>query len=184
MNEQNKKIVIAGIIIMTVVVFGLVVYWQLGSGKKNTPVAVPAVKPEQKITAVDAYVLALAKAKEWDSDAQLSKVNSVAGNTSVQGRADSWELLYTAENKKGLAYRVNITDKSITDSGEVPFYGAGGELPQSLLTSEEAIGRVRQIAGYENELIISVEMIYDAPAKLWFWGVKTGKGVVSIKANK
>jgi hypothetical protein len=185
LNKQNKIIIIAGIIAITIVVFGVVVWWQVDLNDKTiVPAAVPAEKPDQKITAADAYVLALAKAKEWDPVAKLSKINSAAENTSSQGKADSWELLYTSENKTGLAYRVNIADKSIVDSAEVPFYGAGGELPQNLLTSEEAISRVRQISGYENEPIISVEMIYDAPAKLWFWGVKTGKGTITVNAQK
>jgi len=166
-------------------VFGFVVWWQVDFNKKTiVPVTVPVEMPDQTITAVDAYDLALARARAWDTEAKLSRINSAPDKTSAQGRADSWELLYTSENKKGLAYRVNIADKNVIDGAEIPFFGAGGELPQNLLTAEEAIAKVRQIGGYENEPIMSVEMIYDEGAKLWFWGVKTARGTVSVKASR
>jgi len=184
MNEQKKKIIYFSLIAMTVLLFGLVVYWQLSSGKKTAPAPVPVSEPDRKMTASDAYGLALVKAREWDPAAVLSKINSAPDKTSAQGRADSWELLYTSENKKGLAYIVTIADKNVADGAEIPFFGAGGELPQNLLSSEEAIAKVRQIGGYENEPILSVEMIYDEGAKLWFWGVKTARGTVSVKATK
>lgn len=184
-NKHKKIFIIAGAIFMTVIIFGSVVYWQLNIGQKSDLGIVPVVeKVDKKIFAQDAHGLALARAQEWSADARLARMLSISKQADEKGRADSWELIYVSPTKKGLAYRIVITGKSLLESGETPFIAAGDELPADLVSSEQAIEAVRQIKGYENEPIISMEMVYDAPAKIWFWGVNTGKGVVTIRATK
>lgn len=184
MNEQNKKIVIAGIIATTVLLFGFVIWWQVDFNKKPTaPTGNIAVEPHL-MTVQSAESLARKKASEWDAEAKLARITSVPSDTNSRGEADSWKLLFTSLNRPNVSYEINIVDKQITSAAETPLMLEGGELPADIISSEEAIAKVRKIKGYENEKIESVEMIYGPDGQQWFWGVKTGRGVISIKATR
>jgi len=60
----------------------------------------------------------------------------------------------------------------------------GANLPEDVLPPGDAIARVRKIPGYENETIFSAEAVYGSGGEIWYWGVKTSKGVVTVKAQK
>ena len=132
----------------------------------------------------NAYDIALIKAREWQKDAELSRINSLAGETGPNGRADNWDLLFVSKSLKGKGYHIIIRNREISFTEEISFVGAGGELPKNIISSKEAIAQVHAIKGYENEQIISVEMFYGPDGKQWYWGVKTSKGTTRINAKQ
>lgn len=184
MNEQNKKIVIVGIIATTVLLFGFVIWWQVDFNKKPTaPTENIAVEPHL-MTVQTAENLAREKALTWDAEAKLARITSVPSDTNSRGEADSWKLLFTSANRPNVSYEINIVDKQITSAAETSLVLEGGELPADTISSEEAIAKVRKIKGYENEKIESVEMIYGPDGQEWYWGIKTSLGAIRIKATK
>ena len=136
------------------------------------------------ITNRNGYYIALLKAREWQKDAELSRINSLAGETGPNGRADDWDLLFVSKSLKNKGYHIIIRNREISLTEEIIFTGTGGELPENIISSKEAVNRAHQVPGYENEDIISVEMIYGPDGKQWYWGVKTSKGVVRINARE
>lgn len=132
----------------------------------------------------NAYDIALLKAREWQADAELSRINSLSGETGPNGRSDNWDLLFVSKNLKGKGYHIVIRNREISLAEEIQFVGVGGELPENIISSKEAISRAHQVPGYENAEIISVEMIYGPDGKQWYWGVKTLKGTMRINARQ
>jgi len=60
----------------------------------------------------------------------------------------------------------------------------GANLPQGIISLEDAIAAAQRIEGYDNEPIISVEAAYGANGKIWYWGIKTPKGTITLKAER
>ena len=135
------------------------------------------------MTSRDAYDIAVLKAREWQSDAQLSRINSLIGKTDISGKSDNWNLIFVSKNLKNKGYHIIVDNKKISLAEEISFSGTGGELPENIISSKEAITRAHQAPGYENEEIISVEIIYGPDGKQWYWGVKTSKGTARINAK-
>lgn len=184
MESDKKKTIIMAVAALIIVGAALTVYFIA-----RLSVAPPSASPVEpagtlKMSNAEANDLALARAREWQADAKLARQNSLKDKTDAAGRSDDWELLFVSESAAGRGYSIVIENKEIVSAEEIPYFGEGAELPGDLITADEAIAKVRRIGGYENEPILSVEMIYDQGAKLWFWGVKTARGVVSIKATK
>jgi hypothetical protein len=185
-HNLHKKILIG--LTLTVLAVGLggigYLYFFPSMPVKKTPPDEQARPSKKLMTSIDAYALAESKAKEWRTDAVLAAQNSAPAQTSTDGQAGEWELIFVSDAKKGIGYKVTIADKSVRSAEEIPFYGQGGVPPADSLTAEQAIEKVLKIKGYENEKIISVEMIYGPDGSQWYWGVKTAKGTVTIKAAK
>ena len=182
---QNKKIIYAAIaiIVLTAALFisGILNAEKL---KKFFGREEIIIEPDAHLmTSRNAYDIALLKAREWQKDAGLSRINSLAGETGPSGRADDWDLLFVSRSLKGRGYHIVIRNREISLTEEIPFVGVGGELPENIISSKEAIAQVHAIKGYENEEIISAEIIYDPNGK-WFWGIKTIRGVITINARR
>ncbi len=178
---QNKKIIYIAIALAVLFIIGVVNFSDI---KKFFQGKEFVIDPDVHLmNSRNAYDIALLKAREWQKDAMLSRINSLAGETGPNGRADDWDLLFVSKSIKGRGYHIIIRNREVSLVEEVPFVGTGGELPENIISSKEAINRVHQVPGYENEEIISVEMLYD-PSGKWYWGVKISKGVVSIRGGK
>ncbi len=134
------------------------------------------------VSATDVSAVALAAAKTWSPDALLAYVNSGAVEQ-LGGRAAQWEFIFVASSKKGKGYRVTITDHTITHQEEISYQGKGAPLPPSMLPEDIAIKRVRAMPGFEHVDILGVEAVHGPSGAVWYWGVKTSKGVVSVEAK-
>lgn len=137
------------------------------------------ITPEQK-----AYQVALARAREWNADAALAFIDSSAKDK-IETSSPVWEFTFAPKNndtQKGFV--VVIEGEKIIRVEEIQHSGSGADLPDNIISQEEAIARVKQMAGYENEPVLGVEAVYGAGNKVWYWGVKTGKGTASVEAKK
>lgn len=143
-----------------------------------------ATVPESSglVSATDVAATALAAAKRWSSDALLAYVNSGAVEQ-LGGHSATWEFIFVASSKKGKGYRVTIVDHAITHEEEIKYQGEGAPLPPSMLPQEVAIKRVRAMPGFEDVDILGVEAVHGPSGAVWYWGVKTSKGVVSVEAK-
>jgi hypothetical protein len=130
-----------------------------------------------------AIELGLAEAKKWQADAELSYVLSTDAGQ-LRGRSNNWNLIFVSENMKGTGYQVKIADGKISETKEIVYVGSASEFPKDAISQSEAVAQVRAMKGYENVKILSVGMIYGEAVKTWYWGVKTERGTVTIKANK
>jgi hypothetical protein len=152
----------------------------LSSVRSYQRAAIPA-SPE-RVSAADVSAIAFASAQIWSSDALLAYMNSGAVEQ-IGGRAETWEFIFVASSKKGKGYRVTILGHAITHKEEINYQGQGAPLPPSMLPEEEAIKRVRAMPGFEDVDILGVEAVHGPSGTVWYWGVKTSKGVVSVEAK-
>ncbi|MEK9154825.1 MAG: hypothetical protein AAB596_02045 [Patescibacteria group bacterium] len=182
---QNKKNLI---IIFSAVIFILITLGVLGAlGIIKFPFKKSAIvfeEPDANLMTVrNAYDIAFLRAREWQADAKLADMKSFETATGPNGRSDNWNLLFISPSIKKKGFKIEIINEQITTAEEIFYTGTGAELPENIISSKEAITQVRAIKGYENEPIISVEMLYD-PSGKWYWGIKTSKGVVSVRADR
>jgi hypothetical protein len=130
-----------------------------------------------------AIELGLNEAQKWHADALLSYIiSSDAGQ--LKGRSNNWQLIFVSPSSKGKGYQVKITDAKISDLKEISYVGQAAELPANTISQAEAVAMVRAMRGYEDVKILGIDMVYGAGVKTWYWGVKTSKGTVSIKAGE
>ena len=183
---QNKKIIyIAIAVIVLIAVLFISGILDFAGVKNFFGVNEIVIDPDAHLMSNrNAYDITLLKAREWQKDAELSRIISLAGETGPNGRADNWDLLFVSKSLKDKGYHIIIRNREISLTEEIPFIGTGGELPENIISSKEAVNRAHQVPGYENEEIISVEMIYGPDGKQWYWGVKTSKGVIRINARQ
>ena len=183
--QLNKKTLTIGLVILitALVIVGVVV------SNKNISFTLkqPTVKQEETsklLSPKDAYGMALVRAKQWQPDATLANSSSLPGETDKFGHSDDWQFLFTSKNVKKEGYRIVIENRVITKAEKIPYVGTGAELPENLISQEEAIAYVHGLTGYEKEAILGIEIYYNKDAKEWRWGVKTAKGIVSFKASR
>lgn len=171
--------------VLVFVVFVLVLY-ALGVfrfGTLRLPESATKEQAEQnRMTPRTAYDIALPEAKKWQADAALSSLTS-SEETAV-GRADHWKLIFTSPRVKQKGLLVVVADKVIVSTQEIPYAGFAADFPADIISEEEAINRVHQMKGYENEPILGIETVYGPAEKAWYWGVRTAKGVVTVEAKK
>lgn len=184
--NNRKKLTIS----LAILIGGIVVISVLSALGIINPVALKmiftgeVIEPDVNMMTIrNAYDVALLRAREWQKDAVLTRITSLTGETSQNGRSDDWDLMFVSKIAKGKGFHIIINNKLIATAEETPFAGLGGELPENIISSKEAIDLMHQIRGYENEQVFSVEMIYSPDGKL-YWGVKTSKGVTAIKAAR
>lgn len=146
---------------------------------ENTP---KAEMEANRMTPRTAYDIALSEAKKWHPDAALASLTS-SEETAV-GRADHWKLIFTSQLAKKKGLLVLVADKMVVSTQEVPYVGFAADFPTDIISEEEAIARVHQMKGYENEKILGIETVYGPAEKAWYWGVRTAKGVVTVEAKK
>lgn len=152
--------------------------WLVWERQSTPPKRMDATVEDVAAVEQDRVDLALASARVWSADAVLAKISS--GGESP----DTWEYVFSSASKKGKLFLVTIMGGTVASTGETVGVVSGGAVPENLISSEEAIAKARMIPGYENVQIVGVEMIYGPDGMQWYWGVKTNRGVVSIKATK
>lgn len=178
--NRKKLLIIAGFLALAVIAVFSFIYLL---NYKNIPE--PAVKnslvsaPANEIQGQDAESLALPKAKEWRADAALAYM---ASEPIVDQGTESWRLIYVSPTLKNSGYEIIIKDKQVFSAKEIDYAGRGEEFPANPKISQaQAIEKVKKMPGYENAEILSIDAVYGAGTKTWYWGIKTSKGVVSIE---
>jgi hypothetical protein len=175
----------AAVLVVVVAVIIGVVWWTRGPITVKGPVTVEKLPNDiNRMSAQDAIALASPAAKAWKSDAVLSGISSAANGAGESGRSDDWDLLFVSPATTGRGYRVTIRSREIAGSEEISFVGAGATPPANIASSQEAIDQLHGIPGYENEPVLGVEVLYGPDGNQWYWGVKTARGVVTVKATK
>jgi len=185
MTSQTK--IIIGLVIFIFVLGSVGALFSLGiidlPHGLQQEVTVDDKKADKQMDTRDALSLARERALEWHSDAVLAYSATVAGVTTAAGHSDSWELIFTSPALKDRGFRILIGNRAITTAEEIPYTRKGGAVPENLIPSQEAAVYVRSMKGFESEKIISVELIYESKVDTWYWGVKTSKGIIAIKAT-
>lgn len=183
--SQRSLIIGLAVIITISIVAGIL----LGTGKfkgiKTKSLEVEVRKEaSQLLSPKDAYEIALAKARQWHQDAVLSQSSSAKEKTDELGHSDDWQFLFVSESIPKRGYQIVMERGAIVKAQEVPFVGEGAQVPQDLISQQEAIAYVHSLKGYENQPTLSIEMYYNKDANEWRWGIKTPKGTVSFKASR
>lgn len=182
--EKIKKIIIivsAALIISVVLLTTL--FWlgylpQFFGGEKIVE------EDKNLITSAEAIELAKPDALNWKTDAKLAQI-SAKGKISPAGKSDSWISRFSSQSVEGKGYEILIQNRLVAAKKEIDFYRAGADLPENgLIGEEEAIKKLREISGYENAAVQSVELIPSVDGKAWFYGIKTEKGVLTLPAAK
>lgn len=129
----------------------------------------------------NAYDIALLRAKEWQSDVLMDRISS--GDIGDTGKSKVWKVVFVSKALPDKGFLVEVVDRSVVSAYEIPYSGVGADFPVETISQDEAIRRMRSVPGYENEPVISVEAVYGPAGEVWYWGVRTAKGVVSIQAK-
>ncbi len=127
--------------------------------------------------------VAMRAAAAWQADAMLATIQSV-DTSDTADRADAWQFTFIASGASGKGYVVRVADGRVTEAVEIDYVASGSALPSSFLTADEAVAAVRKLPGYEDVDVLGVEAVYGASNAIWYWGVKTSRGTVSIEATK
>lgn len=183
--ESRKKIIIYASLALLFALLAASAFWFFKDAGAPAPAdRATSGQADGRLTSQDAFKLAEARAKAWQAEAALSRFSSADNQTSFAGRADDWEFLFVSKKKTGVGYRIMIKDRQVVAADEIPFIGEGGGAPEKTIGSEEAIAEAKRIFNDDSLKIISVQMIYNGSNQNWYWGVKTEKGLLSIKAVK
>jgi hypothetical protein len=183
--DPRKKIIIGSVIGVIVVGIAVVVWIvpHLGNNNGNSSQSGSSVSSATPLAAqvtspVSAYDLALARAKQWESDAAPMEVNL----NDVSGGA--WTFIFVSQKNKGKGFQVAVNGQAIASANEIVFQGSGTPLPANIISPDDAMAKVRSIPGFANATFVNLQMIYNVSAKQWYWGVKTATGAtLTIKAT-
>lgn len=127
----------------------------------------------------DAESLAQEVAKKWRSDAVLAYMKS---DVTVGRGTESWRLVYISPVLKNFGYEIIIKDGQIFSTKEINYFGQGDNFPtDSKITQEQAIERVKNMPGFKDAEILTIDAVYGPGTKTWYWGIKTSKGIVSVE---
>jgi hypothetical protein len=185
-RERKKILIIAlAILVVAVLIFAALQYFKKPITKiGELPKLIVQEGQEMNLMEGKAAVaLALAEARKWQPDAELSYlISSDAGQ--LRGRSNNWQLIFVSQNIKDKGYQIKITDAKISVAQEISYIGSAAELPGDTISQAEAITQVKAIPGFADVKILGVDMIYNAAVKKWYWGVKTDKGTVTVMAAK
>jgi len=161
------------LLIAAAMLFGVIV-WQIS--KHDSKSTIESISFE-KIETIRPMPIDLATqaAVNWSRMASLSKVEQLEAR---------WNFIFISAEKKNLGFEVVVQDGAVLSTSEVAYVGTGGNYAENNLTREQAIKEMRAIKGYENEPVLSAEMIYGPDGQQWYWGLKTNKGVVTIPSKR
>lgn len=168
---------------LALVVLGVLVYLAWDYTRIGTSVDLsqaPTVTEDAKVGFVDAEAKMYEVAKKWQSDSVLSQITSI-GAASSEGDTESWQAIFVSPTHEGVGYVVQMNVGGITLEEEVPYVRDGAPFPKDGKTKEQAIAEVRSIAGRENGTIEGIEALYSDVDRVWYWGIKTDGGVVSVR---
>lgn len=130
----------------------------------------------------DAFIKAREYALQWHQDAEISQFSPV-GKGNENGEAESWRFVFVSPTRTGKGYAVNINGSSIT-SEEFAYEAIGAPMPENAKTPEEAVREIRLSQERSEATIYGVEAVYNAYDRVWYWGIMTDKGVISVKMEK
>lgn len=185
---MKKKTIIGLLVGLAAVIAGWVLIegWLFHGG---ATVLTPATVPEGSsssasagITQVtlsrSAYEIALAGASTWHPDAALLKM------VLADAASNTWKFTFVSAKNKGKGFEVVVDGQNIVRANEVAISGGGTALPMNVVSPDQAIATARTVPGYGTATITSVEMVYNATAHQWYWGIKTASGTtLTVKAT-
>lgn len=181
-NQRYLTIAISVVIVILIVlaiVVAVGVFKLPKSGKNvnqelvNAPVVSHYAEPARST-----YEIGLQKAREWQHDAVLARIVSPEGDTSGE-----WKAIFISPQVQNKGYVVAVQANALSSAEEIDFVGTGAELPENIITADQAVQQVKGMKGFEDAEVFGVEAVYGADEKLWYWGVKTDKGTVSVEAK-
>ncbi|OGM93734.1 hypothetical protein A2524_01365 [Candidatus Wolfebacteria bacterium RIFOXYD12_FULL_48_21] len=129
----------------------------------------------------NAYDIALLRAREWQPDVLMDRINS--GDIGDTDKSKAWKVVFVSKDVIGKGFVVEVVDREVTSAMEIPYVGTGADYPVETISQEEAIRRFRQTPWNEQVPILSVEAVYGPAGQVWYWGIKTAKGIVSVQAK-
>ena len=183
--SQGKKriiLIIAACIIVAIIV-ALLVWWpwlrhsanpsaSSGSGNNISNGGIASASFSQ-----NDYQAALARAQSWEPDAALLNMTSGGGQL--------WDFVFVSQSANGQALEVATNGQTVVSTQEVSISGSGAALPQNIIPPSQALTEAHAIPGNTSSSIQSIELVYSAVAKQWYWGMKTAKGfTISVKATQ
>lgn len=189
-NPETKLLIIIVIFITILIIIGVLIgtgFLSLSKIKKiftgdKKDIEISQINSNVNTTSSrNAYDIALEKAKQWQSDVALSFIDTVSLDSN--GNPKTWKLTFVSKNMPEKGFLVEVDNGIITNSKEIEYSGTGAELPTNIISQQQAIERVKKMADYEDVEILGVEAVYGQGTEVWYWGVKTDKGVVSVQAN-
>lgn len=172
----KRKIIFA---ILCAMILGGIVF--LFRQTKESPLDIPLESKTEKSAEVleerAAYEIALLRARKWNENAVLAHIASAV---------DPEESRYTfiSESAHGRGFVVAVQGNKIITADETEYAGtSGAPFPSSAISQEKAAERVRNMPGYEDAEILGVEAVYGKIGEVWYFGVQTDKGTVSVEAR-
>ncbi len=188
---MSRKSIIIAIAIIVVLAAGGFIALRMFGGSGNSPVASPSeaglpppIPTFAATSNASAYDVALARAVLWHADAKLAKMSSAPGSLDAAGVSSKWDFIFVSPSAPKKGFEVVVSGNAITSAAEIMIVEAGGTLPPNLISTDEAIARMRSVPGYATATVISVEAIYGPDGSQWYWGVKTNKGITTMKATQ
>jgi hypothetical protein len=88
-----------------------------------------------------------------------------------------WTFIFVSGKVKGKGLQVIVDGQAVSSTNEIVFNGSGVALPANIISPDAAIAEAHSIPGYGNVAFVSLQMIYNASSKQWYWGVKASNGV-------
>ena len=171
--------IIAAVFALCVLGYGV---WQYGPLDEGV-YSVPVVSPEGNLGAYDAaLVVAQKEAKAWQSSALVASFEP-RETTNERGDALTWRFIFTSSAKEDVGYIVEVKDGEVTFKEEATVNALGVPMPSNAKTIDEAIAEVRAMSGRADAHIEGVEALSNEDG-VWYWGVRTGKGTISVKMEK
>jgi len=167
---QNKKFIVISIVIGCIVVLvGIFFLWKwFRGGNGITHVVLDR----------STYDVALTRATAWQPDAALMKM------TLADASNGTWDFIFVSLKVKNKGLEVVANGQGVLRADEIMIVGSGTALPADSISPDEAMAKAHMVPGYGNATIVSLEMIYSAASRGWYWGVKTDAGVtITVKAT-
>lgn len=155
--------------------------WQYGPVKEDL-YEEPQLSSEVSLSAYDAALLVATKvALLWQSNAVVASFEPLE-ESNARGDARGWRFVFTSTSKRGTGYVVDVKNGVVVSHQEGAVSNVGTTLPQNAKTIDEAIAEVRAMSGREKAIIEGVEAL--VTEGVWYWGVRTDKGTISIRMEK
>lgn len=166
--------------------FGVLVWavWSFTQGPVVVDTNAPAVNDTVGTIPMEvAREKAYTRARAWHGDAELSQVTTLeSGNAQADARA--WRFIFVSPSRAGTGFVIDVRADSVSAGEEVAYAGTGAPMLANGKTKDEAIAEVRALPGYANVRVSGVEATYGENDRVWYWGVITDRGTISIRMAK